>query len=193
MIWFEESDAETRVMRYLEDELEIPEDSSFLDVGTGNGHFLFELREVYTGGRMLGVDYSEKSIELAKDICKERELEGDIEFLCADVVRERPETWAGEPFDVVLDKGTFDAISLSDEVLPDGRKLAEGYAEKISQTVKPGKWFLITSCNWTEEELKRKIGGVGGMEKALKWRCGDNTMKANIFIYPGLAYYGSVK
>lgn len=150
-------------MRYLEDELEIPGDSSFLDVGTGNGHFLFELRDTYVGGRMLGIDYSEKSIDLAIDIAKERGLGEDVEFMCADVVRENPVEWAGEPFDVVLDKGTFDAISLSDELLEDGRKLEEGYAEKIAQTVKPGKWFIITSCNWTEDELKRKLGGVGGM------------------------------
>ncbi|RPB24153.1 S-adenosyl-L-methionine-dependent methyltransferase [Terfezia boudieri ATCC MYA-4762] len=164
IVWFEETNAENRVMRYLEDGLEIPEDSSFLDVGTGNGHLLFELRGTYTGGRMLGVDYSEKSIELAIDIAKERGLDGDVEFVCADVVREDPMKWAGEPFDVVLDKGTFDAISLSDEVLEDGRKPAEEYAEKIVQTVKLGKWFIITSCNWTEDELKRKFVGVRGLE-----------------------------
>jgi len=115
---------------------------------------------------MLGVDYSEKSIELAVDIAKERRLDGDVEFVCADVVREHPMKWAGEPFDVVLDKGTFDAISLSDELLEDGRKLMEGYAEQIVQTVKPGKWFIITSCNWTEDELKRKLEGVGGITTA---------------------------
>ncbi|KAF8418802.1 S-adenosyl-L-methionine-dependent methyltransferase [Tirmania nivea] len=164
VVWFEESDAETQVMRYLEDELEIPEDSSFLDIGTGNGHFLFELRDTYKGGRMLGVDYSEKSIELAIDIAKERGLDGDVEFVCANVVIDDPMKWAGVPFDVVLDKGTFDAISLSGELLEDGRKLAEGYAEKIAQAVKPGKWFIITSCNWTEGELKRKLGGVGGLQ-----------------------------
>lgn len=113
---------------------------------------------------MLGVDYSEKSTELALEISKERGLE-DIDFVCADVIKGDPLCWAGEPFDVVLDKGTFDAISLSDEVLQDGRKMAEGYAEQIAKTVKPGGWFIITSCNWTEDELKKKIGGVGGIAR----------------------------
>jgi len=187
-------------MRYFEDELDLSEDSSFLDVGTGNGHFLFELRDTYTGGRMLGVDYSEKSIELAVDIAKERGLDGDIDFVCADVVRGDPMKWAGELFDVVLDKGTFDAISLSDELLEDGRKLAEGYTETIAQIVKPGKWFIITSCNWTEDELKMKLGGVGGIipTKCLieSWRTNRGHQDWNIMVvsseYGLLLFLGGV-
>ena len=112
---------------------------------------------------MLGVDYSEKAIELATEISKERGLEECIEFKCSNVVTEDYLKWAGQAFDVVLDKGTFDAFSLSDEQLEDGRRVADGYVQSIVQTVKPGKWFVITSCNWTEEELKRKFEGVGGM------------------------------
>ena len=109
------------------------------------------------------MDYSEKAIELAIEISKERGLEGCIEFKCANVVTEDHKKWAGQAFDVVLDKGTFDAICLCDELLEDGRRVADSYAQNIVQTVKPGRWFVITSCNWTEEELRRKIEGVGGM------------------------------
>lgn len=112
---------------------------------------------------MLGVDYSENAIELAIEISKERGLEERIEFKCANIVTENHMKWAGQAFDVVLDKGTFDAISLSDELLEDGRRMADGYVQNIVQAVKPGKWFVITSCNWTEEELRRKIEGVGGV------------------------------
>jgi len=52
-------------------------------------------------------------------------------------------------FDLVLDKGTFDAISLSE---------SGGRAEYIESAWKilsddPSAVFLITSCNWVREEL----------------------------------------
>ena len=124
---------------------------------------------------MLGVDYSKKAVELAQEIARQRGLGEEVEFACVDVVRGDVTQWAGEGFDVVLDKGTFDAISLSDEELEDGRRLAEGYAEKIAQTVKVGKWFIITSCNWTEGELKTKVGGVGGGSYSYWQRVSDTS------------------
>lgn len=48
---------------------------SILDLGCGNGHFLFLLasaRGGYKGSILLGVDYSQSSVELAKMIGKAR-------------------------------------------------------------------------------------------------------------------------
>lgn len=61
-----------------------------------------------------------------------------------------------EPWDLVLDKGTFDALALSQETIPVSRVNAEGkeeveqrlpsavYPEKVAQLVKKGGFFLIT-------------------------------------------------
>ncbi|KAJ4304216.1 Protein-lysine N-methyltransferase efm4 [Collariella sp. IMI 366227] len=57
-------------------------------------------------------------------------------------------------WDVVLDKGTFDAISLSDEKDSQGRRICEGYGERVLQLLRVGGIFLVTSCNWTETELR---------------------------------------
>ncbi len=57
-------------------------------------------------------------------------------------------------WDVVLDKGTFDAISLSGERDGAGRRISEGYRPRALQLLRPGGIFLITSCNWTEAELE---------------------------------------
>ncbi|KAI0866810.1 hypothetical protein F4860DRAFT_4579 [Xylaria cubensis] len=61
-------------------------------------------------------------------------------------------------WDVVLDKGTFDAISLSAETLDnaDGgpRRINEAYGARVLPLVRKGGLFLITSCNWTEAELR---------------------------------------
>ncbi|RAL06707.1 putative S-adenosylmethionine-dependent methyltransferase [Aspergillus homomorphus CBS 101889] len=71
-------------------------------------------------------------------------------------------------FDIVLDKGTFDAVSLSaEEVLvpaaaheeqrKDGKKVqrrvCERYPGIARALVRPGGFLVVTSCNWTEEEL----------------------------------------
>lgn len=53
-------------------------------------------------------------------------------------------------FDLVHDKGTFDAISLSVEAAT----ACNLYLARVEALVRPGGLLLITSCNWTEEELE---------------------------------------
>lgn len=71
-------------------------------------------------------------------------------------------------WDVVLDKGTFDAISLSEDKDSLGRRHCEGYRDRLLQLMRPaGGLFLITSCNWTETELR---GWFEGPELAVVGR-----------------------
>lgn len=163
-------------------------DTSFLDLGTGNGELLFGLRDQGWGGRMLGVDYSERSVEFARRInetrqqgftdAEEDDQGGDsededvtpsrepVEFARHDILS--PSFPEGSPirsgaqqdgWGVVLDKGTFDAISLSSATDSQGRRVNEGYRAAALRLVKDGGLFLITSCNWTEEELERWFAG----------------------------------
>ncbi|KAM3077313.1 Protein-lysine N-methyltransferase efm4 [Clarireedia jacksonii] len=152
---------------------------SVLDLGTGNGHFLIRLRDgegddesdedreeaeaegakkKWTG-RLMGVDYSEKSVEFARRIsATEKEGERDIEWTIWDIMKESPEPKVlngkqEHGWDVVVDKGTFDAISLSEERDEQGRRICEGYRERVLKLVRRDGLLLITSCNWTEEEL----------------------------------------
>jgi SAM-dependent methyltransferase len=148
---------------------------TFLDLGTGNGHFLFRLREgddevvdneegqAGWGGRMLGVDYSKKSVEFARRIAGDKGVrigsgEMEVEFKWWDVMSQDPvaailEGRNERGWDVVLDKGTFDAISLSEEKDANGRRICEGYKERVVPLIREGGILLVTSCNWTEEEL----------------------------------------
>jgi EEF1A lysine methyltransferase 2 len=176
-VWFSDSGAEEKVIDYicnLAEEGKLVQGSnaaeanteriSFLDLGTGNGHLLFTLREYGFSGYMLGVDYSPLSVQLARNIEKHRQeqiLDRDVD-----------ETWSSEPvyfqeldilspqlklskqFDVLLDKGTFDAISLSSETDSHGRRTSEQYRSRIKPFLKGGGLLIITSCNWTEEELR---------------------------------------
>lgn len=162
--WFSESAAEEKILEYLR-ELDLrPESTTFLDLGAGNGHLLFEVKDDGWAGRMVGVDYSEKAVELARGILRQTvensdgECGGktaDIVFERWDIVREAPGSWLEEGgFDVVLDKGTFDAISLSEDVDPQGKRIVESYAGKVLALIKPDGFLLVTSCNWTAEELR---------------------------------------
>lgn len=79
----------------------------------------------------------------------------------ADLLRDSiPETW-----DLVLDKGTFDALCLSQDAVQEkgGRLPSVVYPEQVSKLVREGGYFLITSCNFTEEEIRRRwtVEGLG--------------------------------
>ena len=152
---------------------------SVLDLGAGNGSTLFQLRlDGGYRGPLIGVDYSPQSIDLARKVSEgysdERNDElRDIRFEAMDIIHDKPEDQAWWPvyqgeevgFDLVLDKGTFDAISLSSETIPstDGteRRLCEVYPAKVVRMVKPGGYLLVTSCNWTEDEVVRWFRGDG--------------------------------
>ncbi|KAI5370855.1 putative Methyltransferase domain-containing protein [Septoria linicola] len=172
--WFEESNAEDVVLKLLSSyDLTSGggldrEDTRFLDLGTGNGHMLFALREDENEhgerwlGDMLGVDYSPKSVELAKQINEQRKEELDeddeqgyanVELQQWDLLTEQPdEEWLRDGFEVVLDKGTFDAISLMPTT--DGQSHpCEVYRERVVRLIKPANFLIVTSCNWTKEEL----------------------------------------
>ncbi|KAI1468272.1 S-adenosyl-L-methionine-dependent methyltransferase [Daldinia caldariorum] len=108
--------------------------------------------------------------------------EPPVEFLEHDILRtpasallagaRQPHGW-----DVVLDKGTFDAISLSPETDPaTGRRASESYRARVAPLVRDnGGLFLVTSCNWTEEELRSwfegaRKDGEEEEEEAKGWR-----------------------
>jgi EEF1A lysine methyltransferase 2 len=143
---------------------------SVLDLGTGNGSLLFCLQQdAGYQGRMVGVDYSDQSIKLAKstrDRLATHQLHNSAiqktEFYILDIMNDIPteqKWWPSDDdgFDLVLDKGTFDAISLSSTTMTDSsgqeRRLHELYPNKVLPMVKMGGFFLITSCNWTEAEV----------------------------------------
>jgi SAM-dependent methyltransferase len=179
-IWFSDAGAEERMLAFLEDladegeldkggdadEVEGDEEKKtptrFLDLGTGNGHLLFALREDGWHGEMVGVDYSAQSVQLANEIlARKTPNTTSIQFHEWDILNLTPGSWLNTAFDVVLDKGTFDAICLSQETDAQGRRICEGYREKVEPLVKSGGRFLITSCNWTAEELRGWFEGEG--------------------------------
>lgn len=133
-----------------------PKTKSIIDLGCGNGHLLLALAE--NGFENLyGIDYSPSAVQLAKSVAKQRDMEF-IQYQTVDFLNE--DDWRQSAvYDVVLDKGTYDAICLdpaqeeAKQKGEDGPK--ERYVEKVRQMMGAEGSFLITSCNWTREELIR--------------------------------------
>jgi SAM-dependent methyltransferase len=141
-----------KMVDWIADQYPIPNDStkspSILEIGCGNGTLLFAVHEAgYDPKRMHGIDYSEGAISLAKSIASEKDAEDatSIRFTTHDFLTEdlaRDDT-TSDGWDLILDKGTFDAISL-------GKKDENGcaphwtYPQRLSALMKPGGRFLIT-------------------------------------------------
>jgi SAM-dependent methyltransferase len=144
-----------------------------LECGSGNGTLLlsFLTSPASLGPQafhLTGIDYSEGSTRLSRSIevhrrqalpdviDEEEEVINPVEvaWRVGDLLRDEIE----EEWDLVLDKGTFDALCLSQEVVEEkgGRLPSAVYPEQVAKLVKPGGYFLITSCNFTEEEIKRR-------------------------------------
>ncbi|KHO00826.1 uncharacterized protein MAM_01604 [Metarhizium album ARSEF 1941] len=163
--WFEDSDAERKTTRFLGALAGAPPKAtaSVLDLGCGNGSMLLALRREGWTGRALGVDYSAKSVALARQVASSSAAaaaaSAAVEFAEWDILGGAyAGVLAGEQaggWDVVLDKGTFDAVSLA------GRRLCGLYPGRVAPLVREGGILLVTSCNWTEDELADWFAGAG--------------------------------
>ncbi|KAJ5255218.1 hypothetical protein N7497_007300 [Penicillium chrysogenum] len=217
--WFSEHNAPQKVLHFLTRKSfplsprNIHKGSrqpSVLDLGTGNGSMLALLKKKGGyGGRLVGVDYSRQSVELARELQRVRghsayrtdsdsedegegeeddeeddetgaeagsndlpEQETSIQFEEWDILGSKAilsetglevspsppseETLPWFPyheggFDIVLDKGTFDAVSLADDAKT--TRVCERYPDIARRLVRRGGFLIVTTCNWTEEEL----------------------------------------
>ncbi|XP_028915279.1 EEF1A lysine methyltransferase 2 isoform X2 [Ornithorhynchus anatinus] len=146
-IWFGEESV-TRLIRWLE-RRRVPLDASVLDIGTGNGAFLVELAK--SGfSNVTGIDYSPAAIQLSRSIIEKEGL-ANVKLQVEDFLNP---TSALPKFGICVDKGTFDAISLNPDNPVEKRKR---YVKSLSRVLETGGFFLITSCNWTKDELLREF------------------------------------
>ncbi|KAK6203182.1 methyltransferase domain-containing protein [Scheffersomyces amazonensis] len=167
--WFDDSDAESKMISFIIDKLndqEFPfhdEQIKFLDLGTGNGHLLFQLNEdleeEYDGSEKFiftGIDYSPDSVEFAANIAKRKYEDIEFKFEQSDLLKSNdPFIIKGIKYNILLDKGTLDAIALNQDPIEEfnGKIGMEVYASQIERLMNKDSVLLITSCNFTESEL----------------------------------------
>ncbi|CAL9190050.1 unnamed protein product [Musa hybrid cultivar] len=131
---------------------------SVLDIGTGNGLLLQELAK-QGFSNLTGTDYSEGAIVLAQNLAA-RNGYPNINFLVDDVL----ETKLDRKFQLVMDKGTLDAIGLH----PDGPLKRIMYWESVSNLVAPGGLLVITSCNNTKDELLQEVENLNQKKASIQ-------------------------
>uniref|UniRef100_A0A8C9PF14 Methyltransferase domain-containing protein n=1 Tax=Spermophilus dauricus TaxID=99837 RepID=A0A8C9PF14_SPEDA len=96
-----------------------------------------------------GIDYSPSAIQLFGNII-EKEWLSNINLKVEDFLNISTKL---SGFHICIDKGTFDAISLNPDNAVEKRKQ---YVKSLSSVLRVKGFFffsLITSCNWTTEEL----------------------------------------
>lgn len=119
-----------------------PQENSLhtLEIGSGNGTLLFGLLEAgYSKGTLKGIDYSADAIKLSQAIAKSRDMTDGITFQLCDFLEEELEGG----WDLILDKGTYDAMALGKKG-EDGHAPNARYPERVARLLKPGGRFLIT-------------------------------------------------
>ncbi|VVC87650.1 unnamed protein product [Leptidea sinapis] len=147
-VWFGE-DSALRVIECICN-CGIEKNAPIIDLGCGNGYTLLELaREGFTN--LLGVDYCTEAIDLAQKVCNAEFP--SLRFQVFDIVNDDISK-LGSKFSVIHDKGTYDAIGLC----PDNAKINRlKYMDQVYSMLEDNGIFVITSCNWTEEELKKQF------------------------------------
>lgn len=131
-------------------------DKIILDYGCGNGiHSLVPARA--GAQKVIGIDLSEKSLELAREKVKRAGLEEKIEFKLMDCEKT---DFSDEYFDIIMDGGTFSSLDLK-----------AAYPE-LKRILKPGgKLIGIETFGHNPfTNLKRKLNKISG--KRTVWAAG---------------------
>ncbi|KAL0574985.1 Protein-lysine N-methyltransferase efm4 [Marasmius crinis-equi] len=124
-------------------------DPSILEVGSGNGTLILALlEEDYPARNLAGIDYSEDAVKLSKLVAAAKDGD-EVTFNMCDFLTEDPPRLSHmdpsktDVWDLLLDKGTYDAIALGgkDE---HGNSPAARYPARAARLIKPGGFFLIT-------------------------------------------------
>ncbi|XP_034475918.1 EEF1A lysine methyltransferase 2-like [Drosophila innubila] len=141
-----EEDAQLRIIFWLLNHEKTDRKSRVIDLGCGDGKFL-----IYLGHskfkNLTGVDYSTNAIQLARIIANDQSM--SIKYHIEDLTLSKAPRIG--TYNIVHDKGTYDTVSLYPEN-PD-EKLANYLATVAKLLRNKDSLFIITSCNFTEDEL----------------------------------------
>ncbi len=112
-------------MRVVLDQLEDHQFDSLIDVGCGDGRFLREVETAYPDVRTLGIDYSERSVAMA------RGMNPGLDYEVRDVVE--------EPIERSFDAAT--CIEVLEHVPPDD---CEAFVAAVTDTLAPDGRLVVT-------------------------------------------------
>lgn len=146
-IWFGEHTLK-KLVGWLENNKCVGKDFNVLDIGCGNGVTLVEMAK-RGFVNLTGCDYSLQAVELARNIAEKETVK--IDYMVIDILDLENSALKGRHFDVCIDKGTYDAISLNPK---NSKHCRELYKKSLCQLLNTNGVFALASCNWTLDELK---------------------------------------
>ncbi|XP_054712988.1 EEF1A lysine methyltransferase 2-like [Uloborus diversus] len=145
-IWFGKKNVDRIVNWLLQNE--VGKKSSILDVGCGNGYTLICLGK-HGFEDLAGIDYVENAILLARNVAKENNIKVKLE--AADFLQPSSSSnILNHTYDIIIDKGTFDAVSLNPN---ENESKKKQFCKQVNHLLSQDGYFLLFSCNWTKEEL----------------------------------------
>jgi len=132
---------------------------SVLFVGCGNSIVAELMAKEGHAGRLVNVDFSSTVIEYMKKKFAKRE---NIEYLVGDVSNLKDVFPENQVFDVILDKGTMDAMLTSDRSYETIPKMLEEVRRLLKQD---GRYVVINSL----EEGSLSSGSAGAYFQRFEW------------------------
>lgn len=112
-------------MEYVLEKVKCLNPVSVADIGTGDGRLVRELSNALPEARIVGVDYSERAIQLG------RALNPTLDFRCIDITRNRLQ----ETFDVLT------LIEVFEHIPPD---IADAFVAALHPLVRDDGYLLVT-------------------------------------------------
>lgn len=150
-----------KMVNWTQENLPTTSHPRILEIGSGNGTLLFALLEAgYTASHLSGIDYSPDAVKLARIVARSRNSE-QVTFHVCDFLSELPppppppcpaasfapsgqlDADVRESWDLLLDKGTYDAIALGEKD-ESGRSPVAVYPVRASKLLRENGYFLIT-------------------------------------------------
>jgi SAM-dependent methyltransferase len=133
----------------------IPSHPQILEIGSGNGTLLFALRDAgYAAPHLSGIDYSPDAVRLARMVAQTRNSEQITFHVCDFLSEPAPPPAAAVSggqslddlegsWDLLLDKGTYDAIALGEKD-GSGSSPVAAYPVRASKLLRENGYLLIT-------------------------------------------------
>ncbi|CRG96715.1 methyltransferase, putative [Plasmodium gallinaceum] len=143
--WFEENC--DKIINWIETNFKEQKNIAILDIGCGNGLFLYKL---YEKGfvNLHGLDFSNTAIELSKKLFNNININLEVLDIC-NIEKEIHKSKLNKNYNLLNDKGTFDIFFMNNK--------ENEYFKQISFFLQINTVFCITSCNACKEEILQII------------------------------------
>jgi len=162
-IWFG-FESERRITNWITRK-GLAKNTAIVDIGCGNGSMLLNLHKLgFTN--LFGIDFCQPAVDLASKVAEDKGATS-VHYIVADITateethKECPDLFH-RTFDICIDKGTYDAICLSPE---NSKEKRLSYVQNLRKILVRNGFFIITSCNWTKDELVAQFKGLDLMDE----------------------------